>query len=197
MYVRLVISCNPILNTKNRFAPTESSRGGSPVPGGRGREKRKRDIFTAPTYKMAHDQLHPTILRGQKRNAVYTSGTRRTRKNDVHRTLKYALIILPHLVLMPHPPTVVSLSFPLVLDLQLRHSPTYESFARRFYMQKRDKRMQFQHRRSYHPAIFLFSRNVRCQEPSAVPEIFPVPPGVGAAGWLTVVVARMLDLGGE
>jgi len=62
-------------------------------------------------------------------------------------------------------------------------------------MQKRDKRMQFQRRRSYHPAIFLFSRNVRCQEPSAVPEIFPVPLRVGVVERLTVVVARMLDLG--
>lgn len=148
---RLVISCNPILNTKNRFAAAESSRGGSPVQGGKGRKKKKRDIFTAPTYKMAHDQLHPTILRDQRKNAIYTDGTRRTRKSDVHRSLKYALIILPRTMLMPHPPTVVSSSFLLATDLQPPHSPT-KSFTRRIYMQKRDKRMQFQRRQLYVPS---------------------------------------------
>lgn len=110
-------------------------------------EKRERDIFTAPIYKMAHDQLHSAILREHRKNALYIGGTMRTRRNDAHRTLKYALIILPRRVLMP-----------LALPPAVRSSSTYdtlappfgagESFTQPFYMQKRDKRMQFQRRRS-------------------------------------------------
>lgn len=118
-------------------------------------------------------------------------GIRRTSKSDAaHRTLKYALIILPHPVLMPHCPSSRCIpppppSFLLVFDLRSNHPRTHRTA--RVYMQKRDKRMQFQYQRSQHPAIFLFSRNVRCQEPSAVPEIFPVchrgVEGCGSVGW--------------
>lgn len=45
---------------------------------------------------MLHDQLHPAILREQRRNAIYAAWYKANEENpDAHRTLKYALIILP------------------------------------------------------------------------------------------------------
>lgn len=58
---------------------------------------------------MAHDQLHRRYWEGKggMRYIWARRGASRTRKSDAHWTLKYALIILPFPVLMPHPPNVV------------------------------------------------------------------------------------------
>lgn len=149
-----------------------------------GREKRKRDIFTAPIYKMAHDQLHSAILRGHGKNALYIGGTMRTRRTDAHRTLKYALIILPRRVLMPLTrstcrtllssyPCSSSTYDPLRFPTLCRRSRIFHTAV--LHAETRQKNAIPAPAVSCHPAIFLFSRNVRCQEPSAVPEIFPVP----------------------
>lgn len=65
----------------------------------------KRDIFTVPIYKMGYDQLNPPILRDTPGKGMrYIGCTRRTRKTDAHRTLKYVLIILACRALYPPNP---------------------------------------------------------------------------------------------
>lgn len=157
---------------------------------------------------MAHDQLHSAILRGHGKNALYIGGTMRTRRTDAHRTLKYALIILPRRVLMPltRPtcrtllssyPCSSSTYDPLRFPTLCRRSRIFHTAV--LHAETRQKNAIPAPAVSCHPAIFLFSRNVRCQEPSAVPEIFPVPRAVEGGGrrglWrgmLAVVVARAL-----
>lgn len=173
---------------EERWGGKEKKRRGSrAVRAARGGGGRKRDIFTAPIYKMGYDQLNSAILRGTRGGMRYIGSTRRTRKTDAHRTLKYVLIILACLPAATsssashtHRTCLELLSHPCSLCgedrasvLSFRGPP----FARQLYMQERDKRMQFRRpgRRCCdlrvppstpaRPSRALVSRNVRCQEP--------------------------------
>lgn len=66
---------------------------------------------------MGYDQLNPAILRGTSERMRYIGCTRKTRKTDAHRTLKYVLIILACLAVYPESPQPLFLSVSLFPSL--------------------------------------------------------------------------------
>lgn len=145
---------------------------------------------------MGYDQLNTPILRGTSGGMRYIGCTRRTRKTDAHRTLKYVLIILACRVFDPS--STPSFLFPL---LPRRCSSRFEGlpiFVLRFRGQKLARRNETKERDTVgwrccrNPCVLsattdpfprtvsspslaaqAVSRNVRCQQPRAAPEIFP------------------------
>lgn len=76
---------------------------------------------------MGYDQLNPAILRGTSERMRYIVCTRKTRKTDAHRTLKYVLIILACLTVYPESsdllsPTPFPFRFSLSFTISRRES---------------------------------------------------------------------------
>lgn len=169
------------------------------MPGGRGREKRKRDIFTAPTYKMANDQLHPTILRGQKRERRIYEWYKANKEKRCSSNLK---IRSYHIA-----PSCVNASSPRPLSPCLSLLFSTYSFAIRLptNLSRGDSTCRNETKECNSntggrtiPRFSSFRETYGAKSRVLFLKYFQCHRGWGAVGWLTVVVvARMLDLGGE
>lgn len=121
---------------------------------------------------MGYDQLNPPILRDTPGKGMrYIGCTRRTRKTDAHRTLKYVLIILACRALYPPNP----FRFPhAYIYIYRRNSPCLSTLGCYFAACRPFRFARFPHMRSREERGWRCSRTaLRLGIPSKLPRLFP------------------------